>query len=114
MSNEEEQQLDTYLDNNGLSDSKMFKEAVLKDIQHVDIRKVNLDIKYLIGRFFDRGLDIIPTMDDVQKGDYSRGEVFAQLFAHATGAQDSNKEKMLKMFPNTYKVVKNFISQYTK
>ena len=88
--------------------------AVLNDLQKINPKKLDLDDGYFVGEFFNRGLDIKPNKDDVQKANYTRGEVFAQLFAYAMGTDDGKKDKYLQLFPNTYKVVKNYIAKHSK
>ena len=43
-----------------------------------------------------------------------RGEVFAQLFAYANGAEDSYKELFLELFPKTFEVVNKYIELHKK
>ena len=114
LTKEEEKLYDKYLDNNGYSDKNDFKTAVLNDLQKINPKKLDLDDGYFIGEFFNKGFDIKPNKDDVQKADYTRGEVFAQLFAYAMGTDDGKKDKYLQLFPNTYKVVKNYIAKHSK
>lgn len=114
LTKEEENFLTIYKDNNGYSDSSIFKEAVYSDLQQLDIHSLNLDEGYFVAEFYNNGLDFIPTKDDVQKGDYSRGELFAQAFSYAMGTDDGGKDKFIKRFPKTYNVVLNYISQHTK
>lgn len=114
LTKEEEKLYDKYLDNNGYSDKNDFKTAVLNDLQKINLKKLDLDDGYFIGEFFNKGFDIKPNKDDVQKADYTRGEVFAQLFAYAMGTDDGKKDKYLQLFPNTYKVVKNYIAKHSK
>lgn len=111
---EDDKLFNYYLNNNGYSDKNDFKTAVLNDLQKINPKKLDLDDGYFVGEFFNRGLDIKPNKDDVQKADYTRGEVFAQLFAYAMGTDDGKKDKFLELFPNTYKVVKNYIEQHSK
>ena len=114
LTKEEEKLYDKYLDNNGYSYKNDFKTAVLNDLQKINPKKLDLDDGYFIGEFFNKGFDIKPNKDDVQKADYTRGEVFAQLFAYAMGTDDGKKDKYLQLFPNTYKVVKNYIAKHSK
>lgn len=114
LTKDEEKFYKKYKDNNGYSDKNDFKTAVLKDLQKINPKKLDLDDGYFLAEFFDRGLDIKPNKDDVQKADYTRGEVFAQLFAYAMGTDDGKKDKYLQLFPNTYKVVKNYIEKHSK
>ena len=114
LTKEEEKLYDKYLDNNGYSDKNDFKTAVLNDLQKINPKKLDLDDGYFVGEFFNKGFDIKPNKDDVQKADYTRGEVFAQLFAYAMGTDDGKKDKYLQLFPNTYKVVKNYIAKHSK
>ena len=114
LTKEEEKFYKKYKDNNGYSDKNDFKTAVLNDLQKINPKKLDLDDGYFVGEFFNRGLDTKPNKDDVQKADYTRGEVFAQLFAYAMGTDDGKKDKYLQLFPNTYKVVKNYIDTHSK
>ena len=114
LTKEEEEFFTMYQDNNGYSDSPSFKEAVYNDLQQLDVHSLNLDEGYFVAEFYNKGLDLKPTKDDVQKGDYSRGEVFAQAFSYAMGTDDGGKEDFIKRFPQAYNVVLNYIAKHTK
>ena len=58
----------------------------------------------------NKGLNIIPTIEDIENADYSRGEVFAQSFSYILGGDDGNKEEFIKTFPNTYKIVEKYVN----
>lgn len=106
--------LKKYYDNNGYSDKSDFKEAVYKDLQKLDAESLNLDEFYFVAEFYNRGLDIVPTREDIEKGDYSRSEMFAQLFSYIMGTDDGKKDEFIKRFPHTYKVVSKYISIHSK
>ena len=115
ITEDEEKFIDFYKDHNGYSDSAEFKEAILFDLQNMQFEKFSsLYETYFIADFYERGIEDNINIDDVQAGDYSRGEVFAQLFAYAMGTDDGCKEKFLKNFQNSYKVVLNYIQKHSK
>ena len=110
----EEAFFSSFMDNNGLSDKPEFKNALLKDLQNLNAKDLNLDEGYFVAEFYNRGLDIKPNKNDIQQGDCSRSEIFAQLFAYEMGAEDKHKEKFLKIFKNTCKVVHNYVTMFSK
>lgn len=114
LTKEEEQFFSMYKNNNGYSDSQSFKDALYNDLQQLDVHSLNLDEGYFVAEFYNRGLDVKPTKDDVQKGDYSRGEVFAQAFSYVMGTDDGGKEDFIKRFPQSYNIVLNYIAKHTK
>lgn len=114
LTKEEKQFFSMYQNNNGYSDSQRFKDAVYNDLQQLDVHNLNLDEGYFVAEFYNKGLDLKPTKEDVQKGDYSRGELFAQAFSYAMGTEDRYKEDFIKRFPQSYNVVLNYIAQHTK
>ena len=52
------------------------------------------------------------TDDVVNLQDASRAEVYANLFAYATGENNGDKEAFLNNFQNSYKVVKKDIKNF--
>lgn len=112
---EEEKIMKEYLKNNGYSDKKDFKDALAEDFK---LLKLNFRHKqkfgYLFAEFYNRGLEITPDINDIELADYSRGEVFAQLFSYAMGTDDGNKDEFIKLLPNTYKIVQQYIHNHSK
>lgn len=103
-----------YTWNSGLSDKKVFQEALLKDINSLkNFKKEDLpeNIEYYIG-----GFDISKTIskEDIDYAEHQRSEVYANLFSYALGEDEGDKEKFVKCFSNSYEVVKNDISEYLK
>ena len=114
LTKDEEKFMAAYMANNGYSDSAKFKKALFQDLQNLNVKKLDLDEGYFVAEFYNRGLDIIPTAEDIEQGDYSRGEVFAQLFAYIMGSDDGKKEKFVKDFPKTYQVVEDFVAKHSR
>lgn len=111
---EEEKFMIEYMKDNGFSDKKDFKKAIEKDLSQLELTSsITNNYGYLLGEFYNRGLDIIPNSEDVENADASRMEIFAQLFSYAMGTDDGNKEKFIKMFPNAYKIVNQYIKQHS-
>ena len=101
-----------YMKNNGYSDKKEFKSAIQKDLKNLELNSsTRRKFGYFVAEFYNRGLDIVPNSDDVENADASRMEIFAQLFSYATGTDDGNKDDFIKLFPNTYNVVKKYINE---
>ena len=110
----EEDFLKKYWNNNGYSDKQDFQDAVYKDLHKLDIKALNLDEFYFVAEFYAKGLDVVPTREDIKKADYSRGEMFAQMFSYVMGTDDGKKDEFIKRFPNTYKIVSKYISMHSK
>lgn len=110
----EEKFIKDYMANNGYSDKVEYKRALEKDLKNINANNVNLDFGYFIAEFYNRGLDIVPTKDDIEKADYSRGEIFAQLFSYAIGGEDKHKDKFMEFFPNTYAIVQKYLEEHSK
>ena len=104
--------LKEYIKNNGYSDKKEFKAALEKDLKSIDLnyRTIN-KFGYFIGEFYNRGTDIKPNEQDIENAEMSRMEVFAQLFSYAMGTNDGEKENFVKLFSNSYEVVKKYIKE---
>ncbi|MBR1461238.1 hypothetical protein IJ596_06375, partial [bacterium] len=109
--------LNKYLRNKDLSDSKEFKQAWLKDAIALgkDRNKYNEFKKDSIRRYYaieDINITDGITSQEVENADKSRSEIFAQLFAYALGKDDGHKNEIIKVYPNSYKAVKNYIKKY--
>ena len=52
------------------------------------------------------------TDKEVEEADSARSEIFAQLFGYAFGKDDGYKKEIVETYPNTFKVVKNYIRKY--
>ena len=52
------------------------------------------------------------TDKEVEEADSARSEIFAQLFGYAFGKDDGYKKEIIETYPNTFKVVKNYIRKY--
>lgn len=110
----EEKFLEEYRKNNGYSDKKEFKEALKKDLQSLNLDfRIRNNYGYLIGEFYNSGLDVIPNIKDIEAADASRMEIFAQLFSYAMGTDDGNKDDFIKLFLNTYNIVNKYIKTAT-
>ena len=108
---EEEKIMIEYNKNNGYSDRKDFKEALLKDLKVLKLNSgITTKFGYFLCEFYNRGLDVIPNANDIELADYSRSEVFAQLFSYAMSTDDGDKSEFVKILPNTYKVVQEYIN----
>ena len=120
--------LKLYVSQNGLSDSEEYKEAWRSDVERefkgkltgYNNIKVN-NLAYFSPKLKNENMykkDII--LEDgindkeLQQADKAREEVFAQLFAYALGANADSYEKYLitKTYGNSYKVVKQYITEY--
>lgn len=108
----EEKFMEEYLKNNGYSDKKEFKQALEKDLKSLKLSsKVQAEFGYLLGEFYNRGLDITPNMKDIDLAESSRQEMFAQAFSYAMGTDDGNREYFIKLFSNTYAKVQQYINK---
>ena len=108
---EEEKVMEEYLKNNGYSDRDDYKKALEKDLKNLKhTSSISFKFGYLYAEFYNRGLDVVPNLEDIENADYSRGELFAQSFSYILGGNDGNKEEFIKTFPNTYKVVEKYIN----
>lgn len=108
---EEEKIMEEYFKNNGFSDKDDFKKALEKDLKKLKhTSSISFKFGYLYAEFYNKGLNIIPTIEDIENADYSRGEVFAQSFSYILGGDDGNKEEFIKTFPNTYKIVEKYVN----
>jgi len=109
--------LNKYLRNKDLSDSDEFKQAWLKDATALgkDKNKYNEFKKDNIRRYYaieDINITDGITSQEVEDADKSRSEIFAQLFAYALGKDDGHKDEIIKVYPNTFKIVRNYINKY--
>ena len=110
---EEEKIMTEYLKNNGYSDKKEFKAALLKDLKVLKLNSgITTKFGYFLCEFYNRGLDVIPNAEDIESAESSRSEVFAQLFSYAMGTDDGNKKEFIKILPNTYKIVQKYINEH--
>lgn len=113
---EEEKAIDAqYYANNEFSDNEEFKEALLKDFQNADMNLIKDKFTYYV-QFFMEDCDNMtrPTKDDIENGETSRCEIFAQTFAYAMGEEDEHKEDWLKTFPHTFAQVKQYIEKHAR
>lgn len=109
--------LNKYLRNKDLSDSKEFKQAWLKDAtvlgknknKYNEFKNDNIRRYYAIE---DINITDGITLQEIEDADKSRSEIFAQLFAYALGRDDGHKDEIIKAYPNTYKIVQNYINKY--
>ena len=109
--------LNKYLRNKDLSDSKEFKRAWLKDATALgkDKKKYNeFKDDYIRKYYAVEDIDITDgiTSQEIEDADKSRSEIFAQLFAYALGKDDGHKNEIIKVYPNSYKAVQNYIKKY--
>lgn len=104
-----------YYDNDGYNDNEDFKTALYEDLQHIDIKDFSLQETYYIAEFYNNCYkeNGKPTLEDINLAESSRKEIFAQLFAYAMNANDSDKESFLKKFPTTFNVVKTLIEKHS-
>ena len=110
---EEEKVMEEYFKNNGFSDKDDYKKALEKDFNILKLTNhITNTYGYILGEFYNRGLDVIPNLDDIEKAEASRMEIFAQLFSYALGGDDGCKEEFVNMFSNTYNVVVKYINLY--
>lgn len=105
-----------YINNSGLSDKEEFKRAVWKDVSNIRMIPANSgelpeNIKYYINSFdFSKPI----TSRDVEAADCARGEIYANLFSYAVGQDEGEKDKFIKCFKNSYKIVKSDVKKYLK
>ena len=108
--------LNDYLKNSALSDKKEFKKAVWKDVSNLRLTPLNSgnlpeNIQYFV-QSFDFSKPITPR--DIEAAEHARGEIYANLFSYAVGQDDGEKEKFIKAFKNSYKIVKSDVKKYLK
>ena len=96
-----------YFKKKNLSDSIEFREAMKKDLETIKVSKS--------GRI-QQQIDVEKTNDisfhSNDFSDYSRSELFAQLFAYAFGKDDGKRRHSVALYYNSYVLVKNYIKQY--
>lgn len=110
VTDEELLYIETYLLNNNVSDSSEFQDALYSDISNANMNDLTDEsISLFVHEFVDYFTNQYPSKKDIKYADSSRSEVFAQLFAYANGTDDGLKEIFLKIFPNTYNFVEEFI-----
>jgi len=112
---EQDKILIEYQSQKDLSDTKEFKKAWQKDAE--ELGKDTLSNYWFKQRhldFYVWDVDITDgvTSQEVDEADYSRSEIFAQLFSYAMGTDDGQKDAIVKKYPNSYKVVKQFIKTH--
>jgi len=101
--------------NSGLSDSKEFQAALLEDLQRISKwkafkpNKLADNIHYYI-EFFDFTKPI--TAHEVNLADFSRSEIYANLFSYATGQDEGNRAKFIDDFKNSFEIVKKDIKKH--
>ncbi|MBO7673155.1 hypothetical protein J6S88_07095 [bacterium] len=108
----EENIIAEYSKNNGLSDKKEFKDAILKDFKNIaGMRKTAPGFLPSNIGYYTAGIDFSKsiTAQDVDLADNARSEVYASLFAYANGENDGEKTFFIQAFPNSYEVVKSDI-----
>ena len=121
-----------YMQQSGLSDSDAFKEAWKKDMETAfkgksrnDIEKECAKLRYyspLINhkqyssKFENKELILEDGISDEELAvaDRVREEIFAELFCYAMGGGSKRRQKKLviKTYPNSYEVVKNYVNEY--
>ena len=116
LSEEDEKIIEDFEQQNGYSDRDDYMEALQKDLAKIDIFNGDAwsNYKYFIDDFFIASNGYTPTLEDIKKSYYCRGEIFAQLFSYLNGTDDGKKEDFLKLFPNTSKVVENYMNKHIK
>lgn len=107
----------TYNKKSGLSDSKEFKEAMLKDLRHIaklKEMKTRTDSIPCSIDYFTPKIDYKKpiTTQHVESADDARAEAYANLFSYAIGENDGDKNYFLNAFSNSYKVVCKDIEKY--
>lgn len=112
LSKEENCFFNEYWNHNEYSDKEEYKQALYEDLQTIKIKDYNEDFYYYVSEFYDK--NNIPTKEDVEKSDYCRGEIFAQLFSYVMETDDGNKKKFIKLFPKTYKIVADCVNKLSK
>lgn len=104
-----------YNKNSSLSDKKIFKEAILKDIKNIQALK-NANSKDLPKNlsYYIQNLNLSKeiTIKDIEKADLTCAEVYANLFSYAIGEDEGDRKQFIKCFRNSYGIVKNNISKY--
>ena len=103
-----------YFDTNEFSDTDVFRKALYEDFKNIDIAEVKQIFGYYTSMFVNDDNNKKPSMEDIDLGEASRCEVFAQSFAYAMGEDDGYKKKWMTMFKNTYEVVLDFINKNKK
>ena len=105
--------------NNSLSDEKIFKDTLLKDLSNLNKRTLyslglisNNDLinpEYSVKRFIRETTESFYTTPETS--DVMRSEIFAQLFSYSLGTDDELRDKYLKAFPNTLNLVSEIINK---
>ncbi|MCR5266438.1 MAG: hypothetical protein K6E29_07585 [Cyanobacteria bacterium RUI128] len=113
---EEYKILTDYLTNGSLSDDKKFQKAVWKDINNIRIKFPYSGVLPENMEYYVKSFDLTKpvTPKDVAMADVARGEIYANLFSYAVGQDEGDKEKFIKYFKNSYKVVRSDIAKYLK
>ena len=106
-----------YKKHKDLSDNQDFKDAWKKDVENLGKDKTKYEKfknSWLLSYYTPTEIDITDGVSDkeIEDADNYRSEVFAQLFGYAFGKDDGYKKELLETFPNTYKIVKNYIKKY--
>lgn len=104
---------DKYYASSSLSDKDDFIKALVKDYENIkQIKETNPKDLICNFSYYTQGIDFSAdeiTYDMVKNLDYTRSEVYANLFAYLTGESDGDKKDFFYNFPNSLKVVKNDI-----
>lgn len=113
--NDEDMELmQKYKSSCSLSDKNEFQEALLKDYKH--IAKIRRDGSEAVACTIDYYLEDINlnniTNEMLEGADYTRSEVYANLFAYAIGENDGDRADFINNFKNSYKVVQKDIAKY--
>ena len=105
--------------NNSLSDEKIFKDTLLKDLSNLNKKELYslglISANDLIDPDFSAKEFISNTAENFEKtpetSDVMRSEIFAQLFSYVLGTADEQRDKYLKLFPNTLELVRETINK---
>ncbi len=110
----QEKIIDKYYKNKDLSDSEEFKLAWKKDLEAY-YANVGFLERYSFKNYYSAfDIDITDGInsEEMEKADTLRSEDFAELFGFAFGKDNGNKDRMLKILPRTYSIVKNYIKKH--
>lgn len=103
----------------GLRNSDEFKNAWKKDVNKMKYMpdEEYKKLGYISPNYYSH-IDITDGVDDneLEAAELDRGEAFAQLFAYALSndknIEEHDKSTILKSYPNTFAVVKSYITKF--
>ena len=113
----EKELLDVYNKRKDLSDNPDFKAAWKKDVEALgkDTKKYEkFKLGWIVSCYTPTRINITDGVTDaeIEEADSDRSEIFAQLFGYAFGKDDGHKKEIVETYPNTFKVVKDYIKKY--